>query len=260
MIKKDFKYIYGPLYSWRLGESLGIDPVCQIGKACTFDCTYCQIGKTKFLSAKRKVYVPTKAIIKELSSLPRSMKIDYITLSGNGEPTLAKNLGDIIKNIRRIRKERIAVITNSSLIARRDVQADLILADFVLLKLDANAEDLFMNLNRPVSGIRFGDIIKGIKKFKEIYRGRLALQVMFTEKNKTYAKEIARTAKKLGIKEVQINTPLRKSQDKPLSKPDMDVIKKYFSGMKIVYVYSARKKEVKSMDIKETEKRHGKYR
>jgi len=254
---KKFKYIYGPIYSWRLGRSLGVDPLSQTDKMCTFDCSYCQIGETRLFNSGRKKFVSTEAIAKEIASLPKSTKIDYITFSGNGEPTLAKNLGDMIKRIRKIRKEKIAVITNSSLINRSDVQDDLLLADFVILKLDANAEDLFIDVNKPDPGIRFGDVVKGIKRFSEIYRGRLALQIMFVERNKVYAKEIVKMAKKLGIKEVQINTPLRECPEKPLPKSEMDVIRRYFKGMSVNYVYWAKKKEVRPLDKEDAEKRHG---
>lgn len=254
---KKFKYIYGPVYSWRLGRSLGVDPLSQTDKTCTFDCSYCQIGETRLFNSGRKVFVSTEAILKEIKDLPKNIKIDYITFSGNGEPTLAKNLGIIIKRIRNIRKEKIAIITNASLINKSDVQDDLMLADFVILKLDANAEDLFREINRPDPGIRFGDVVKGIKRFSEIYGGRLALQIMFVAKNKPYAKEIVKMAKKLGIKEVQLNTPLRECAEKPLSKPEMDVIKKYFNGMSVNYVYWAKRKEVKAMDKEGAERRHG---
>jgi len=254
---KKFKYIYGPVYSWRLGSSLGVDPLSQTDKMCTFDCSYCQIGETRLFNSGRKKFVSTEAIAKEIMRLPKNTKIDYITFSGNGEPTLAKNLGDMIKRIRKIRKEKIAVITNASLINRSDVQDDLLLADFVILKLDANAEDLFMDINKPDPGIRFGDIIKGIKRFSEIYRGRLALQIMFIEKNKVYAKEIVKMAKKLGIKEVQLNTPLRECAEKPLPKSEMDIIRRYFKGMSVNYVYWAKKKDVKPLDKEDAEKRHG---
>jgi wyosine [tRNA(Phe)-imidazoG37] synthetase (radical SAM superfamily) len=254
---KKFKHIYGPVSSWRLGRSLGVDPLSQSDKICTFDCTYCQIGETMLFSSERKIFVSTEAILKEIASLPKNAKIDYITISGNGEPTLAKNLGDIIKRIKKIRKEKVAVITNSSLIDRPDVQTDLFKADFVLLKFDANAEDLFLGVNRPSPGIKFGDIVKGIKKFAGMYHGRLALQIMLVKKNKQYAKEIAKMAVKLGIKEIQLNTPLRKCSEAPLSKSDMDVIKKYFQGMKVNYVYAAKARSVKPMDREDAERRHG---
>jgi len=255
-MKKCFNHIYGPLFSWRLGVSLGIDPVCHTGKLCTFDCVYCQIGKTKGLSAKRKVFVKTRDIMEELRVLP-DMNIDYITFSGSGEPTLARNLGEIIKEIRKIRKEKIAVITNSSLIDRSDVQKDLALADFVLLKLDAYREELFIDVNRPLKGIRFNNIIKGIKRFRAVYKKRLALQIMFTERNKAYVEDIASLAKTLGIKEVQLNTPLRQSMERPLSKYEMDDIRRYFKGMKISYVYETKKRCVEPISNTATQKRHG---
>jgi wyosine [tRNA(Phe)-imidazoG37] synthetase (radical SAM superfamily) len=256
-MKKEFKHIYGPVFSWRLGSSLGVDPLSQTDKICTFDCIYCQLGETKLFNPGRKIFVSTESILKEISRLPRNIKADYITFSGNGEPTLAKNLGNLIKRIKSIRKEKIAVITNASLINRSDVQDDLMLADFVLVKLDANAEDLFREVNKPDPGIRFGDVIKGIKKFKDMYRGRIALQVMFVEKNKSYAKEIFKMAVKLGIKEIQLNTPLRECLEKALSKTDMDTMKKYFKGMRINCVYDVKRKQIESLDKDQAEKRHG---
>lgn len=254
---KKFKHIYGPVFSWRLGSSLGVDVLSQKDKICTFDCTYCQIGETLLFSSERKIFVSKEAIAREIASLPKNLKIDYITFSGNGEPTLAKNLGDIIRRVKNLRKEKIAVITNASLINRSDVQKDLLLADFIMLKFDANAEDLFMSVNRPSPGIKFGDIVKSIKKFTEMHRGRLALQVMLVRKNKAYAKEIAKMAVKLGIKEVQLNTPLRECAEEALSMPEMDMIKKYFKGMKIDCVYDSRRKEIKPLDKEDAEKRHG---
>jgi wyosine [tRNA(Phe)-imidazoG37] synthetase (radical SAM superfamily) len=254
---KKFKYIYGPVSSWRLGSSLGIDPLSQDDKTCTYDCSYCQIGETVLFSSERKIFAPTEVILREIAELPRNLKIDYITFSGNGEPTLAKNLGNMITRIKKMRKEKIAVITNASLIDRSDVQDDLSRADFVLLKFDANAEDLFVDINRPSPGIKFGDIVKGIKKFSAMYKGRLALQVMLVKKNKAYAKEIAKMAVKLGVKEVQLNTPLRECAEKPLSRSDMNVIKKYFKGMKIYCVYGGKSKDIKPMDRSDAEKRHG---
>ncbi|MFA4991417.1 MAG: radical SAM protein [Candidatus Omnitrophota bacterium] len=250
------KYIFGPVFSWRLGVSLGIDPISQAGKVCTFDCVYCQLGETKTFSDKRKVFVPTKEILAELRSAPKR-KIDYITFSSSGEPTLAANLGEIIREIRKIRKEKIAVITNSSLIDREDARRDLALADFVLVKLDAHNEGLFRDINRPMPGVRFSGIINGIKEFRAFYKGRLALQVMFVGKNKDSAAEIAGFAKKLGIGEVQINTPLRECGERPLSKEEIKEIKKYFKGMTAVSVYDVRKKKVRALDDNGLKKRHG---
>ena len=110
MDAKSFKYVYGPVSSWRLGCSLGIDPVSKGRKICSFDCIYCQVGKTGLLIDERHRFINCEDIIKELDSLP-PLEIDYITFSGAGEPTLASNLGEMIRGIKKIRQEKIAVIT-----------------------------------------------------------------------------------------------------------------------------------------------------
>ena len=126
-----FKYLYGPVSSWRLGSSLGIDPISTTGKICSFDCLYCQLGSGAAYTRKRRLYVPTEEIIKEIEQLPKDLAIDYFTFSGRGEPTLALNIGEIIRKLRTIRKEKIAVITNASLMDKISLRRELALADFV---------------------------------------------------------------------------------------------------------------------------------
>lgn len=236
MIDKKYKHIYGPVGSWRLGRSLGIDLIFSDDKICTFDCVYCQVGKIATFSNKRELFVPTEEITEEIKSLP-PLKIDYITFSGRGEPTLAKNLGEVIKEIRETRQEKIAVITNASLIDKKEVQDDLALADFVMLKLDSPSKELFLKINQPLKGIELDKILKGIKEFKSKYKGKLALQIMFIEENKSLAQELAKLAKDIGPDEVQINTPLRPCDIKSLSKKEIDAIKLHFKGMRVVSVY-----------------------
>ena len=257
MTQNKYSYIYGPVSSWRLGASLGIGPVSTKEKTCTFDCVYCQAGKTQVFDIERKVFIPTEKVINEIKSLPPS-KIDYITFSGRSEPTLAKNLGEMIAGIKKIRKEKIAVITNSSLIDRYDVREDLKLADFVMVKLDASTKGLFLKINKPAEAIEFDKALKGIKEFRSSYKGRLALQIMFIDENKDYAKDLAMLAKKISPDEVQINTPLRPCKKKPLSREELDNIKKYFKNINVISVYDIRKKEVKSFSKEDTLKRRGK--
>ena len=257
MNRKNYKYIYGPVPSWRLGSSLGIDPLSKGEKVCTFDCVYCQIGKTKILTDKRETFVKVSDIVEELDSLP-PLEVDYITFSGTGEPTLAKNLGQMIKVIKKIRNEKIAVLTNSSLMHRENVQKDLFSADFVVVKLDAPAQNIFELVDQPVRTARIDIIIQAIKDFKSCYLGKLALQIMFIEQNKKYANDIAQIAKEIKPDEVQLNTPLRPCKIKPLTKFEMDTIEGYFSGLNTVSVYSAEKKGVKSISSKDTLRRRGK--
>jgi len=155
---KNLKYIYGPVASWRLGRSLGIDPLSGKERLCTFDCTYCQLGvrvaspqgKSGFFTTERKNYVSAKDVIQELKS-QAEVKVDYITFSGRGEPTLALNLGELIKAVKRARKEPVAVLTNSSLLDREAVRNDLAKADLVAVKLDAWNEESFNRINKPAN-------------------------------------------------------------------------------------------------------------
>ncbi|MCM8765044.1 MAG: radical SAM protein, partial [Candidatus Omnitrophica bacterium] len=110
-----FRYIYGPVSSWRLGASLGIDLLSWKKKICSFNCVYCQIGKTDIFSCERRIFVPTDEVINEFKQLPE-VEIDYYTFSGRGEPTLARNLKEVAEWIRKEKKGRCALLTNSSTI------------------------------------------------------------------------------------------------------------------------------------------------
>jgi|UniRef100_A0A7C5PGU1 wyosine [tRNA(Phe)-imidazoG37] synthetase (radical SAM superfamily) len=257
MRRKDLKYIYGPVPSWRLGSSLGIDPISQKDKICTFDCIYCQLGRTHKFANERKIFVSEDEIINEMTSLPE-LEIDYITFSGRGEPTLAKNLGKMLSAIKRIRKEKTAVITNSSLMFLDDVKEDLLLADFVLAKLDACSQELLEIVNRPIKQITFNKILDGIRQFKSNFKGKFALQIMFIDENKENAKEIYELAKDINPDEVQINTPLRPCNSKPLSKVEIDKIKAYFNNMNVITVYDSERKQVEPISTEDTLKRRGK--
>jgi len=255
--KKNYKYIYGPVPSWRLGVSLGIDPLSCRDKICIFDCVYCQLGKTIEFTNERKIYVPADRIIKEIKSLP-PIKIDYITFSGRGEPTLAKNLGFLIEEIKKIRKEKIAVITNSSLLNKKDVRRDLMPADFVIAKLDACSQESFNKVNRSMRGLDFYDVLNGLKKFRKEYKGKFAVQSMFINENQGSASDLAVLVKEINPVEIQINTPLRPCGAKPLPKNELLKVRKYFKGVPIIFVYNIEKKQIKPISSENTLKRRGK--
>jgi wyosine [tRNA(Phe)-imidazoG37] synthetase (radical SAM superfamily) len=257
MKEKQFRYIYGPVSSWRLGCSLGIDPLSEKEKICTFDCVYCQLGKTKVFTDERKVFVLAERIIEEIQSLP-DVPIDYITFSGRGEPTLAKNLGQMIREVRKVRSEKIAVITNSTLLNRKDVREDLLLADFVLAKLDAGGQEVFERINRPFEKIPFTSVLEGIRNFKNIFEGKLALQIMFIKENEKYASDIARIAREINPDEVEINTPLRPCGVEPLSETALNDVMALFTGLRCVSVYEAEKKKVETISDEDTLIRRGK--
>ena len=250
-MKKEISCIYGPVSSWRLGRSLGIDLLGGGPKVCSFDCCYCQLGPRKGYSLKRRVYVPTKKVVSELLALPQT-PIDFITFSGCGEPTLAKNLGRAIRAVKRLRPEPVAVLTNSGLLAQRQVRRELMLADLVALKLDADSEEIFRLVNRPAKALKLKEIIRGIKRFRREYSGTLALQIMFTEKNKSRAKQIARLARQLNPDWVQIGTPTRGSGCGTLTRGQLLQIKRHFKGLAVICLYDVRRKKVQPLNLEQT--------
>jgi wyosine [tRNA(Phe)-imidazoG37] synthetase (radical SAM superfamily) len=119
------KYVFGPVPSRRLGRSLGIDLVPY--KTCTFDCIYCDLGRTTQHTMLRQPFASLEEIQSELESYlcVLDKKPDFITFSGSGEPTLNKNIGQIIRGVKKITSIPIVVLTNSSLFSLEEVRRDL---------------------------------------------------------------------------------------------------------------------------------------
>jgi len=250
--------IYGPVPSWRLGRSLGIDLLSTQGKTCSFDCIYCQLGRTAHPLLERKEFVNISKLAEELKKV-RDTAADYATFSGVGEPTLTSNLGEAIELVRSVLKLPVAVLTNSSLMTKEDVRNELSLADTVVAKIDAPNEELFHQINRPAGVHTLGQVIQAISLFREKYQGKLSLQMMFIEANKDHAGEMANIAEQLSPDEVQLNTPLRPCAVKPLSPEDISFIKREFSSLNnVVTVYEAPKIEVIPLDSEETLRRRPK--
>lgn len=170
-------YIFGPVPSRRLGHSLGVDLVPY--KTCSYDCVYCQLKATTHKTTTRKEYVPYNQVVAELKDRIRSHNpIDYITLSGSGEPTLFSRTRELIDEIKRVTEIPVAVLTNGSLLSDPAVRKSLLRADLVVPSLDAGDQPLFQLVNRPCSHIGFDEMIMGLRKFKEEMNGEMWLEVM----------------------------------------------------------------------------------
>lgn len=248
------KAVYGPVSSWRLGRSLGVDPICSEEKICSFDCVYCQLGIGK-KTYRRKDFISLEKLKKDLSEI-KKVKADIITFSGTGEPTLAKNLGEMIDYIKTVSDLPLAILTNSSFLSEKDVRQSLHRLDSVVAKLDASNEKIFREINKPHKTINFAKYLEGIRLFRKNYKGKFALQIMLIDINKGFTPEIVELARELNPNEVQINTPLRPCAVNPLSKEELRKIKDAFSGFKnVVSVYEAEKPEVHPISIEEVKKR-----
>jgi wyosine [tRNA(Phe)-imidazoG37] synthetase (radical SAM superfamily) len=256
------KTVYGPVSSWRLGKSLGVDLICSKDKICSFDCVYCQLGKTSIKTIERKKFISIDKMRKDIVESLETTDPDVITLSGTGEPTLAKNIDLAIETIREITDIPVAILTNSTLLGDKDVQKALFEIDRVVAKLDASNEKLFQDINKPVEGINLNDTIAGIKDFKEKFSGRLDIQTMFIKNNMDFAEDIADIVSDIEPDEIQINTPLRPCEVEPLTEEQLDLIERKFrdKDLKTETVYKSEKPKTSPMDKMEIFKRRRSYK
>ncbi len=211
------KYCYGPVFSRRLGFSLGVD--LSPRKRCSFDCVYCQIGKTSVKTLRRFRRVDLSQLKKEVTSIfSRERSLDYITLAGSGEPTLHKDLDKIISLLKKTRPKgaRICVITNSSLLYRKEVRRELLGADVIIPSLDVVTPALFKKINRPVPSLTVKKMIDGLISLREEFKGEICLEIMLLSGiNDTVseAKKIKKVIERIAPDKIQINVPVRPPSD-----------------------------------------------
>ncbi len=183
-MKNEKSLIYGPVASRRLGMSLGIDVVPY--KICSFDCIYCQIGRTRETTVKRSPFGLSDAIFKALAEkLEGGIRADHITLGGSGEPTLNMETGDIIRGIKKMTAIPVAVLTNGSMLWDQQVRKDLQAADIVLPSLDAADAETFAAINRPHPDISFSRLVDGLVSFSKDFPGEIWLEIFLVKSMNT---------------------------------------------------------------------------
>ncbi len=224
---KEFKYVYGPVPSRRMGLSLGISPIPS--KYCNYSCVYCQLGKTKHMTNKREEFFKLGDILHEAKKYIESkVRFDVITIVGEGEPTLYSKLGDLIDNLKELSDKPIAVITNGALLYDSKVRDELYQADIVLPTLDAFDEKSYRKINRPYGKIKYESFFEGLKKFSENYKGQLWLEIMLVKGINDSKEALIKLKEKLGqIKydKIYVNVPARPPAEKWVKIPTEKSIK-----------------------------------
>jgi wyosine [tRNA(Phe)-imidazoG37] synthetase (radical SAM superfamily) len=203
-------HIFGPVPSRRLGLSLGVDVVPF--KTCSYDCVYCQLGKTTQKTHNRREYVSSEAILDELQQrLASGVKADFITFSGSGEPTLNIGLGDMIRKVKGMTQIPVAVLTNGSLLWQRELREELALCDLVVPSLDAGSVEVFERINRPCEQVSFEMMLDGLESFVRGFEGRVWLEIMLIKGVHTELEleNIRRILSRLDVEKVQLNTVVR---------------------------------------------------
>jgi len=203
------EYLFGPVPSRRLGISLGVDIVPH--KVCSLNCVYCEVGRTTNLTIKREEYVPIDAVIKELEGyLSQKPELDFVTFSGQGEPTLNSGLGRVIDFIKdNYPSYKVAIITNGTLFWDKVVRDEVKKADVLLPSLDAVSEMIFLKLNRPSNELQIDLIIEGLSKLRHEFKGKIYLEVFLVPGlNGTESELILlkKAIKKINPDLIQLNT------------------------------------------------------
>lgn len=203
--------IFGPVPSRRLGFSLGVDIIPY--KTCTLDCLYCQLGRTARVTAARRNYAPRAEVLRQLgAALKRPARVDWITFSGSGEPTLHSGLGAMIRSVKRMTDVPVAVITNGTLLADPRVRRALREADLVIPDLDAGSARVFRRITRPHPSLRFSRVVAGIERFTRGFRGRVWLEVVLLKGVNDSPEELGRIgtlAARIRPERIQLNTAVR---------------------------------------------------
>ena len=207
------KYVFGPVPSRRLGQSLGIDTIPL--KTCNWNCVYCQLGRTQPVTHTRKDYLPPADILAEVGQALAAHKpgdIDWVTFVGSGEPTLHTSIGWLIAQVKSLTEIPVAVITNGSLLYQPEMRRDLAVADAVLPTLDAGTPELYRRINRPHPEATFDRLVTGLVDFRHQYSGRLWVEVMLIRglnDTEQALRDIASILRRVEPDEIHISLPTR---------------------------------------------------
>ena len=223
-------HTYGPVPSRRLGFSLGIDIIPL--KTCSLDCIYCQLGPSPKKTIHRKEYFSPSGIVSQIKKkLSSGQRIDYLTFSGSGEPTLNKTLGKIIRKIKKTTSIPVAVLTNSTLLSQKSTREALMDADLVVPSLDAVTQEIFVKVNRPYPSLNIEEIIQGLREFSQEFKGSIWLEIMLVKgvnDSPSHIRKLKEAIAEMKPEKVQLNTVIRPPAEKnarPLSLKDLEKIK-----------------------------------
>lgn len=239
-------YIFGPVPSRRLGLSLGVDLIPP--KTCTYDCLYCEVGRTTCHTLDAGPLVDLYEIAGELETALAKNEPDTVTLAGSGEPTLNSETDRIISFIRERTDVRIALLTNGSLFWKEGVLSKVMDADIILPTFSTVFNGTYQTIHRPCKGLEVSMIIGGLKELRRRFKGLIFLEVILLSGINDTDNEIE------GLREaiadispdrVQLNTVIRPPSDlraMPTDMARMEEIRDFIGSRAEVIGYPPSKK------------------
>ena len=221
--------VFGPIFSRRLGSSLGVNILPTTGKLCNFDCIYCECGWNKDGKSDGRFprLAEVEAALEEKMSkaAAEGVPVDSITFSGNGEPTMNPDFPQIVEATVRLRNRyfphaKVSVLSNAVLVGRKDIADALKKVDNPILKIDASSDELIVKINKPVGRYRLAEIVEALRGFE----GNFILQTMFlrsSEFDTTVQEPLdawMNIVREVKPREIMVYTIDRETPDKSLGK------------------------------------------
>ena len=222
-------YVFGPVPSRRLGRSLGVDLVPL--KTCSYDCIYCQVGRTTNKTAVPAGFNPVGEVLRDLEERLRTTSPDVVTFSGSGEPTLHSEIHRVIERVKELTDTRVAVLTNGSLLFRPEVRERLLAADLVMPTLCTTSEETFQRIHRPHGDLHLDAVMEGMERFREMFAGELAVEVLLMKGINDTEEEIQGLIEafdRIAPDRIQLNTVVRppsSSEAVPLDRTRLEEIR-----------------------------------
>ena len=222
--------IFGPIPSRRLGASLGVNNIPY--KICSYNCVYCQVGRTLHMQVKRTLYSNPSEVFDEVKKKVERIRetqqnVDYISIVPDGEPTLDSSLGELIERLKELGLP-VAVITNSSLTWDKSVQEDLKKADWVSVKIDAISPNTWKQINRPHASLSLDEILQGMQEFAGSYTGTLCTETMLVKDLNDNPEELTAIANfvksRISPYKAYIGVPTRPPAEPWVSRPEPESI------------------------------------
>jgi len=234
--------VFGPITSRRLGSSLGVNLLPSKGKLCNFDCIYCECGWNKDGADDRTLpsfEVISKALNEKIPALAASgVRIDSITFSGNGEPTIHPSFAQVVELVVSLRdryypEAKVSVLSNATMLGREDIRNALRSIDNPILKIDASTDALISKINKPCGAYSLADTVRWLKEFD----GGFVLQTMFLRSpgfdlaDKEQLEGWIDIVREIRPREIMVYTIDRETPDKSLGKYTIEEMESFVSPL-----------------------------
>lgn len=221
--------MFGPVPSRRFGSSLGVNPVPF--KTCNYSCVYCQLGRTSPLRTERREYCSTSQVVDAVRAAIEAAQgqVDFVTFMGEGEPTLASNLGEMVDRVKEFWEGGIGLITNGSMFFLPEVREDVKGFDVISPTVSAGDEMTFRKLHRPHRMFTFGKMLEGLIELRKVFQGEIWAEVMLVRDindSQESLEKIQKAILSIGADRTFVTVPVRPPAEDRASAPDPEVVRR----------------------------------